>query len=125
MRKIKRLPEVSTEMRLRAQELRKDATDAERKFWRNIRARQLGVFFHRQRVVGPYICDFVSIDGNLIVEVDGSQHFLETGQVRDKKRDEYLKSLGFKVLRFSNRDVMNNIKGVMEVISGHIKVTPP
>ena len=121
MRKVKRLPEVSTEMRLRAQELRREATNVERKLWKNIRARQLGVFFHRQRVVGPYICDFVSLEGNLIVEADGSQHFLETGKVRDKMRNEYLKSLGFKVLRFSNRDVMNNIEGVLEVIVEHLR----
>jgi len=127
MKKIEQLPPVSPEMRQRASELRNKMTDSERRLWRNLRIRQLGAYFHRQRVVGRYICDFVSLDPGLVVEVDGSQHYLKTGQARDKERDEYLKSLGFEVLRFSNRDVMNNMEGVLTVIKERIenKVTPP
>ena len=121
MKKTWQLPPVSAELRERARNLRANMTAAERKLWRRLRSKQLRVFFHRQRVVGRYICDFVTLDPPLVVEVDGSQHFQETGQAKDKERDDYLRSLGFEVLRFSNRDVMNNIEGVLTVIADHLR----
>ena len=125
MKKTWQLPPVSAEMRERARDLRINMTAAERKLWQRLRSKQLRVFFHRQRVVGRYICDFVTLAPLLVVEVDGSQHFQETGQAKDKERDYYLRSLGFKVLRCSNRDVMNNLSGVLEVILKELEVTPP
>ena len=121
MKKTWQLPPVSAELRECARNLRANMTAAERKLWRRLRSKQLRVFFHRQRVVGRYICDFVTLDPPLVVEVDGSQHFQETGQAKDKERDDYLRSLGFEVLRFSNRDVMNNIEGVLTVIADHLR----
>jgi len=121
MRKIKRLPEVSEVMRDRAGKLRSDPTLAERKLWRRLRMRQVGIFFHRQRVVSRYVCDFVSLDGRLVVEVDGSQHYSEVGMRKDAARDTYLLLLGFEVLRFSDREVMNNIDGVLQVIQEHLR----
>ena len=121
MKKTWQLPPVSAELRERARNLRANMTAAERKLWRRLRSKQLRVFFHRQRVVGRYICDFVTLDPPLVVEVDGSQHFQETGQAKDKERDDYLRSLGFEIFRFSNRDVMNNIEGVLTVIADHLR----
>ncbi len=121
MREIKRLPPVSNDLRERAGELRKQMTDAERKIWSKLRNKQTGAKFFRQRVVGPYICDFVSLDCGLVVEVDGSGHYQNESIKYDSERDEYLKSLGFDVLRFSNRDVLNNIEGVLEVIQERLR----
>ena len=125
MKKTWQLPPVSAELRECARNLRANMTAAERKLWRRLRSKQLRVFFHRQRVVGHYICDFVALNPRLVVEIDGSQHFQETGQARDTRRDEYLQSLGFQVLRFSNLDVLKNIEGVVTVITGVLEETPP
>ncbi|NQU05783.1 MAG: endonuclease domain-containing protein [Calditrichaeota bacterium] len=101
--------------------LRANMTPAERKLWRQLKSKQLGAFFHRQRVIGRYICDFVTLDPPLVVEVDGSQHYTEKMMLEDKERDRYLRDLGFKVLRFPNRYVMNNLEGVLTVIMDHLR----
>ena len=119
--KIDQLPPVSSEMRELAKELRANMTNAERRLWRKLRSRQLGNYFHRQRVVGKYICDFVTLDPPLVVELDGSQHYSEKKKKDDSERDKYLKGLGFEVLRFSNRDVMNNMDGVLQVILKNLR----
>lgn len=95
-------------------ELRKEPTLAERKLWSMIRNDQLGVNFRRQHAIGHYIPDFVCIRNKLIIELDGSQH-LEQKQY-DEERTKYLNSLGYRVIRFWNSDVMNNIDGVMLAI---------
>jgi very-short-patch-repair endonuclease len=120
-KRVEQLPAVSPELRTRAIELRKNMNDAERKLWHNLRGRQLGAFFHRQRVIGRYICDFVSLDSGLVVEVDGSQHVTIEGKIYDKKRDTYLRSLGFEVLRFSDYDVLKNMEGVLSTIWDKLK----
>jgi very-short-patch-repair endonuclease len=91
-------------------------TDAERTLWAALRTAKLEFRFQRQRVIGPYICDFASIEAGLVIELDGSQHLTEEGLVKDRVRDEYLQGLGFRVLRFSDLDVMKNVEGVMAVI---------
>jgi very-short-patch-repair endonuclease len=120
-KRVEQLPPVSSELRTRAIELRKKMNEAERKIWHNLRGRQLGAFFHRQRVIGRYICDFVSLDSGLIVEVDGSQHVTVEGKAYDSRRDKYLRSLGFRVLRFSDYDVLKNMEGVISTILNSIK----
>ncbi|NQT35299.1 DUF559 domain-containing protein [bacterium] len=124
-RKLEQLPPVTPELRNRARELRQSMTEAEAFLWSKIKADGLGVRFHRQRVVGSYICDFVSLDARVVVEVDGSQHFRRTGQAKDKERDAFLASWGFRVLRFSNLDVLKNIEGVVAMIAEQLKDTPP
>ena len=89
-------------------------TDAERLLWSKIRNRQLkGYRFYRQKIVGNYIVDFYCPKALLIIEVDGSQHYSSEGMRKDKIRDDYMNSLGLRVLRFSDRDVFTNIEGVM------------
>ena len=97
----------------RARALRKEMTDAERLLWRHLRNNKLGVKFRRQEVIGSYIVDFVSYAKKLIIEVDGGQHL---DSEYDKKREEVLKGLGFRMLRFWNNEVLGNTDGVMEKI---------
>ena len=94
--------------------LRKESTPAERKLWSRIRNDQLGVTFRRQHAIGNYIPDFCSPKEKLIIELDGRQH-LEQGEY-DKERTEYLESLGYKVIRFWNNDVMKDIDSVILAI---------
>jgi very-short-patch-repair endonuclease len=96
-------------------QLRKKSTPAERKLWSRIRDDQLGVTFRRQHAVGNYIPDFCSPNAKLIIELDGSQHLEQ--EEYDNERTMYLESLGYKVIRFWNNDVMKNIDSVILTIS--------
>jgi very-short-patch-repair endonuclease len=99
----------------RARQLRSNPTDAERKLWRRIRDKQLeGMRFRRQRPIGKYIADFVCLDARLVVEVDGGQHGEQLAY--GARRTATLRNEGFRVLRFWNHDVLENIEGVLEVI---------
>jgi very-short-patch-repair endonuclease len=104
--------------------LRKNSTDAEIRLWSKLRLRQLnGLQFYRQRIIVNYIVDFFCPKVKLIIEVDGGQHYFGKIHDDDLKLDEYLKNLGFKVLRFSDRDVLTNIEGVVENILTNIATT--
>ncbi|HEY6258500.1 MAG TPA: endonuclease domain-containing protein [Xanthobacteraceae bacterium] len=93
-------------------------TLAERIIWGAVRAHRLnGAGFRRQTPIGPYIVDFVSHGAMPIIEIDGGQHFEDRHERRDAIRDAYLKSEGFRVLRFDNREVMTNREGVLTVIA--------
>ena len=70
----------------------------------------------RQKVIDEYIVDFLLPDSMLIIEVDGSQHYSEAGIAADTVRDEYLRSLGYTVVRYSNEDIRTNLEGVAEDI---------
>ena len=97
--------------------LRKNMTKEEIILWSRIKGKQIKeVQFYRQRPIGNYIADFYCPKVKLIIEVDGSQHYEEEGIEKDKIRDEYFESLGLKVLRFTNLDVLKNINGVLEKI---------
>ena len=92
-------------------------TDAERLLWSKLRRKQLNNFqFYRQRVIGDYIVDFYCPRSKLIIEVDGGQHYQDEGGKRDKVRDNYMKKLGMKMLRVSDREVLKNLNGVVEWI---------
>ncbi len=98
-----------------ARELRNNATEAERLLWHHLRRRQLNGFkFRRQRSIGRYICDFVCLDALIVVELDGSQHVGDAPY--DAKRDAFLRSNGFRVLRFWNGDVLSQTESVVETI---------
>ena len=94
--------------------LRRDATGAERLLWRKLRDRQLGAKFRRQIQIGPYICDFVSHDARLVIEVDGGQH--GSRQEYGDARSRYLQERGYRVVRFWNNQVLDNIDGVVRAI---------
>jgi len=100
-----------------SRQLRKNMTDAERTLWAKLKGKQLkGCQFYRQKPIGDYIVDFYCPSKSLVVEIDGGQHYTNAGKSKDKIRDEYLKSLGLRVLRFSDRDIFENLKGVVERI---------
>ena len=109
-------------MNLIARKLRSRLTDAEKKLWQHIRYRQMmGFKFRRQAPIGRYIVDFVCYEQRLVIELDGGQHAVS--QQYDHSRSEWLRSQGFRVIRFWNNDVMNNIEGIKEVIALYL-VTP-
>ena len=101
----------------RSRTLRRNMTDAERMLWSKLRGKQLkGFQFNRQKVIGNYIADFYCRKAELVIEVDGGQHYMDSGMTRDEKRDAYISQLGLKILRFSNVEVLKNIDGVVEDI---------
>jgi very-short-patch-repair endonuclease len=108
-------------MRKRARALRTDSTEAEKVLWRLVRAHRLnGIAFRRQTPIGPYIADFVSHSAKLVIERDGGQHYEDVHEKRDKRRDSFFRSKGFRVLRFSNHDVLTNREGVWDVIAAAV-----
>ncbi len=98
-----------------AKALRKNATDAEKILWQKLRARQVaGIKFRRQQPIENYIVDFVSFEKRIVIELDGGQH--ATAKEKDHNRDRLLAESGFRVLRFWNNEVFENLEGVLEVI---------
>ncbi|ODS31394.1 MAG: hypothetical protein SCARUB_03492 [Candidatus Scalindua rubra] len=100
-----------------SRELRKNMTEAEKLLWSRIRRKQLkNCQFYRQKIIGNFIVDFYCPKSNLIIELDGGQHYSDEGMKKDKSRDAYMKRIGLRVLRFSDRDVFKNLHGVLEAI---------
>ena len=117
--------QVSSKQRTRARALRRALTDAERIIWNAIRAHRLcGANFRRQTPIGPFIVDFVCHAAGLIIEIDGGQHFEPEYMKRDARRDAFLASKGYRMLRFNNHDVMTNRQGVLETIAAAIAPAP-
>ena len=97
-----------------ARQLRKNSTRAERKLWRYLRSRSLaGYKFVRQEPIGPYVVDFVCRERRLVIEVDGGQH---ADNARDVVRERWLVAHRYRVLRFWNNEVVENIEGVWDTI---------
>ena len=99
-----------------AKENKQHATEAEQLLWHFIRGSQLGFKFNRQHIIGKYIADFVCLDKKLIIEVDGAYHSQEKQQVWDEYRDDFLKSNSYKILRFTNNEVLFNMDSVLDKI---------
>ncbi|MEK7995380.1 MAG: endonuclease domain-containing protein, partial [Planctomycetota bacterium] len=97
---------------------RREATDAESLLWRLLRGRQLaGEKFRRQHQVGPYILDYYCPSQKIAIEADGGQHLTVEGLARDAQRTRYLQDRGIRVLRFSNREILLETEGVLDVIA--------
>jgi len=101
-------------------ELRKHLTPAEAKLWSYLKNSQLGEKFRRQHSIGSYIVDFYCPKKKLAVELDGSPHDTEEGYQKDQTRTEYINKQAIKVIRFENKDVINNIDGVLIEIKKHL-----
>jgi very-short-patch-repair endonuclease len=98
-----------------ARAMRAEPTEAERKLWHVLRDRRMQALkFRRQAPIGPYIVDFLCIAHRLVVEADGSQH---AENKHDAIRDEWLAREGYKVLRFSNRDILTARENVLATIA--------
>ena len=103
-----------------ARRLRFDSTDAERRLWYLLRGRRLeGFKFRRQFAIGRYVVDFVCLEHNLIIELDGGQHSERTRQ--DEERTRSLTERGFRVRRFWNDEVLAETEGVLTVILGELR----
>ena len=103
----------------KAQMLRKDMTKEERRLWYEY-LHNYPVRFRRQVTCGNYILDFYCAAAKLAIELDGSQHYEPAGLAYDAQRSAYLEQQGIQVLRFSNSDVMNQLRGVCEVIDAAV-----
>jgi len=100
---------------IKARRLRRDMTPTERVVWGVLRARGLrGFKFRRQIPVGPFIVDFLCVEAGLIIEVDGDTHSHQVAY--DRRRTLYLETQGYRVVRIANRDVRENLQGVLQFI---------
>ncbi|MDO9129345.1 MAG: endonuclease domain-containing protein [Anaerolineales bacterium] len=115
-------PKITTpKIMRRAAELRHNQTEAEAKLWAYLRAHRVNdIHFRRQHAIGSYIVDFCAPRIKLVIELDGSQYLGQ--QEYDAGRTAFLESKGYKVLRFWNNEVMNDIEGVMRAVL--MEITP-
>ena len=105
----------------KAKQLRKNMTEQERKLWFCF-LKKLPVTFYRQKVLGNYIVDFYCPSANLIVELDGAQHFEETNTDYEITRTIFFMDLGFTVLRYTNKDVNINFNNICEDIYRYLNI---
>ena len=103
-----------------ARHLRKTMTREEGILWRCY-LRKYPVRFYRQYAIGQYIADFYCRQAKLVIELDGSQHFMEAGQEHDQRRTAYMERFGIQVLRFTNKEILSNLYGVCEYIDLVVK----
>jgi very-short-patch-repair endonuclease len=107
-----------------AKNLRKRPTEAEKLLWKHLRGKSLeGLKFRRQHPIGKHVVDFVCLDKRLVIELDGGQH--AGNKNKDIERDKWLQVEGYKVLRFWNNEVLENMEGVLEVIKKEALSHPP
>jgi len=100
-----------------SQRLRREMTNAERMLWQKIRCKQLKDYqFFRQKPIGKYVVDFYCPKARLIIEVDGGQHYEKSGYAKDEERDKELGFMGFKIIRYTNLDIIKNLNNVIEDI---------
>ena len=103
-----------------AKQLRKNMTKEERHLWYDF-LRDYPVRFLRQKVIGNYIVDFYCAKAQLVLELDGSQHFEPEEIQKDQERTAFLKSYGLRVIRIPNNEVNRNFRGVCEYIDSAVK----
>ncbi len=103
-----------------AKMLRKNMTKEERHLWYDF-LRGYPVKFSRQKVLGKYIADFYSAEAKLVIELDGSQHYEDSGMEKDAQRTRYLQQYGLSVIRIPNNEVTRNFEGVCQYIDVAVK----
>lgn len=107
----------------RAKEMRKNPTIAENKLWQSLRTFPLK--FWRQKPIDNFIVDFYCPKLKLVIEVDGDNHFTESGIAYDQERTNILEGYGLRVLRFTNDDILVNCEEICEKIRNLIPPNPP
>jgi len=102
----------------RAQSLRHDMTNGEKRLWAELKKlkKHYGLHVRKQVPIGPYIADFAIHSKNVIIEVDGEHHFTPDGMKRDKKRDQWFASQGYRVLRFNTGELIENFDGCIATL---------
>src|SRR5258708_33201889 len=107
----------------RARALRRDATEAEKRLWQHLRQPPFKQHhFRRQATIGSYFADFASHQAKIVIEVDGGQH---SGSASDEVRTRYLEANGYRVLRFWNNEVGENMSGVLASIDAAVNADRP
>jgi very-short-patch-repair endonuclease len=109
---------ITPTMRSRARRLRREATPIEGNLWSRLKTlrRSHGLHFRRQAPIGPYVADFACLSPRLVVEIDGQSHDRDGAARHDERRDAFLRSEGFRILRVSYADVMRDADSVIETI---------
>jgi very-short-patch-repair endonuclease len=107
-----------------SRDLRNNPTPAEQRLWHSLKAGQLGVTFRRQAAIGPYIVDFACFPAKLIIELDGPQHLAPEAVEHDTDRTTWLASQGFRMIRFRNQELDENIQGVVSTIARAVEERP-
>ncbi len=108
-----------------AKQMRNQPTEAESLLWKVLSNKQLDDFkFRRQHIIGSYIADFICLKANLIVEVDGSIHQLPENKTSDEERTKWLENEGYRVVRFTNKEVLSNLDDVIKQIRENLAVPP-
>ena len=106
--------------------MRNQPTEAESILWNALSGKKVeGYKFRRQHIIGQYIADFICLRENLIVEVDGSIHQLPENIASDEERTNWLNHQGYRVIRFSNNDVLTNLGSVLDKILLTLQTAPP
>ena len=103
-----------------ARNLRKNMTKEERKLWYYFLS-GYPIRFYRQKILGKYIADFYSSRANLVIELDGAQHYEDTGMIKDHIRTEYLKEYNIQVIRIPNNEINSNFDEVCLYIDNIVK----
>ena len=117
-------PTLYEELKEKAESMRKNPTEAESALWEMLRGKNLDAKFRRQHIIGDYIVDFVCLDKQLVVELDGGYHNDPEQKELDRQRTNFLRSKGFSVLRFTNEEVLGNTNETLTVISNALKYLP-
>ena len=104
-----------------ARRLRREMTKAEKLLWSRLRRNQLGTHFRKQVPFRYYVLDFASVTARLVVEVDGDSHYTKEGIKKDRERDAFLRERGFRVLRFSNYEVVRHTDAVVNQIAEAVR----
>jgi len=105
-------------LKLRVKEMRQNPTKAEEFLWKHLRGDKFDVRFRRQIIVDNFIVDFINLEKKVIIEVDGEIH--DHQKERDEARTQILENLGYKVLRFNNKDVLDDLQNVLEKIKSEL-----
>jgi len=114
-------PALYEQLKEHAEDMRKNPTEAESAMWEMLRGKNLDAKFRRQHIIGDYIVDFVCLDKQLVVELDGGYHSDPEQQELDRQRTNFLQSKGFSVLRFTNEEVLGNTDETLTIISNALK----
>jgi very-short-patch-repair endonuclease len=113
--------------KINARKLRRSMTDVEKVLWKHLRGdfAGAGTHFRRQVPIGQYVADFCCLPHRLIVELDGPIHQSVAVKSYDRAREEVLKAGGYRVLRFSNNEVMTGMPSVLDRIAAALGGTTP
>lgn len=118
-------PALYEELKEKAESMRKNSTEAESAMWEMLRGKNLDAKFRRQHIIGDYIVDFVCLDSQLVVEIDGGYHNDPEQKELDRQRTNFLQSKGFSVLRFTNEEVIGNTDETLGIIKNALKHLTP